>query len=153
MASLLAATEVATTFEMDHSVPAGYQNYRTSYYLPSAVVVGRAAGKGCTKSVLVGSGVGSLGRTLHTPVPLLGAASRIEVREPASLPSSVQGDQELASSTVLVSVHAAVLAAAAEPATPFLSLVHSPVPSQLRPSPSPLSPSPPVPSSPSPGWD
>ena len=87
---------MATTFEMDHSVPAGYQNYRTSYYLPSAVVVGRAAGKGCTKSVLVGSGVGSLGRTLHTPVPLLGAASRIEVREPASLPSSVQGDQEAA---------------------------------------------------------
>ena len=144
------AAGVIMAFEMDRSVQGGYQDYSTSHS-PSAVVAGQAVGEGYTASVQVGSEVGSLGRTLRILAPSLGAASRIEVHEPASPPSSVQADQELASSTVLVFAHVSGLAVAAGPGIPSLSLVLSLAPSQVRSSLFPLSPFPPVPSSPSRG--
>lgn len=145
-----AAVGVIMASEMGRWVQEGYQDYSTSYS-PSAVVAGQAVGEGYAASVQVGSEVGFLGRTLRILAPSLGAASRIEVHEPASPPSFVQVDQELASSTVLVFVHVSGLAVAAGSGILSLSLVLSLAPSQVRSSLFPLSPFPPVPSSPSRG--
>lgn len=148
MAWRRAAAGAITAFgEMDHSVRGGYQDYNTSYS-PLVVVAGRAVGRGYTAlAAQVGSGVGSLGRTLRILAPSLGAASRIEVRELASPPSSVRADQELASSMVLVFVRVSGLAVAVGSGIPSLSLVLFPAPSQSRSSLFQLSPFPPVPSS------
>lgn len=148
--SLPVATGATEALEMDYSGPVGYQDYSTRCS-SSVVAVGWAESQYCTATpVLVGSGVDFWGRTLRTPDPSFVAASRIEVREPASRPSSVLVDQELASSTAPVSVHASGPAvAAAESGTPSPSPALSLFPSQLQSSPSPPSLSPPVPSFPS----
>lgn len=151
VASLLGVIGVIALFVVDRSVPASFQENSTSCYSPSAAAVGWVEAQSCMAiSVLVGSEEYFSGRT-HTLAPSSVAASRIGVHGPAFLLSSAQEDQAPALSAVPVLVHVSVTAAvaAAEPKTPFLSLVLSPSPSLVQPSPSP--PSPPVPSSPSPG--